>query len=346
MPSPRLQQFERHAFDAALQQNGSQAYEKNTGRKEFEDKFEQLFTSLLDQDSQTIKSCFLRTRACPCCTAEGSFALQFIKFQIPIVSCNTCKMVFASPCLSNAGEEHLLEDTSVWTDEHISFLTSPTYEKYAKLRYGYELSVIETLYSDAKGDHLDIGSGTGLMIEMAEKFHWNSYGIEPNAISNQIAEKKGLRVKQGWFPQDRFEGVSFDLVTMIDVLEHIADADGFLKATHRSIKPGKLLFIQVPNLHSLCLQLSGPDHHSNNGLFHVNYFSAETLKAIVEKAGFRHLHTESILTEMSIISQYTNAQIQQKLGELDSNLTAANLTADAILDHMLGYKLIAIFQKV
>ena len=336
----------RHAFDAALREGGSQAYEKNTGRKGFEDKFSDLFGGLLDRDTGCIRPEFLQVRVCPCCGATSGFDTLFVKFQIPVVACAACAMVFATPCLSADGEHHMLESTSVWTDEHIRFLTSATYENFAKLRYRYELGVAARFCAPGSaGTHLDIGSGTGLMMEVAQEFGWTSYGVEPNEVSNRIAVGKGLRARHGWFPAENYGGRRFDLVTMIDVLEHIADLGSFLGEAAAAVTDGGHLFIQVPNLNSLCLQLCGADHHSNNGLFHVNYFSPATLKTVVERAGFEHLHTESILTEWSIIRQFSAAEIDTQLGRLAPGLRSTDLDADVILDHLIGYKLIAVFRK-
>lgn len=337
--------YSRHSFDAALATKGSQVYEKETGRDKFESQFDHLFHSLLDSENGQIKQDFLQQRPCPQCGQDNT-SILFEKYQIPIRRCDRCAMVYANPCLSPKGEDHLLNNTKVWTREHINFLTSQTYEHYSRLRYGYELSVVERFIQGTKGKHLDVGSGTGLMLEMAHVFGWQSHGIEPNNISNDIARKKGLSVSEGLFPATPdMNDQPFSLITMIDVLEHIADLEGFLSQTAAIMESGNLLFIQVPNVNSLALYLSGADHHSNNGLFHVNYFSPHSLQSIVEKFDFTHLHSESILTEWSIIHQFDAPAINSALKDLNTPLTLETLTPDAVLDHLVGYKLLSIFQK-
>jgi 2-polyprenyl-3-methyl-5-hydroxy-6-metoxy-1,4-benzoquinol methylase len=69
----------------------------------------------------------------------------------------------------------------------------------------------------------------------------------------------------------------FDIVSMIHVLEHIPDVDGFLRDVTRLLKPGGHLLIEVPNVVTSPFDLLIADH--------LSHYSPEHLAAQARRAG-------------------------------------------------------------
>ena len=62
----------------------------------------------------------------------------------------------------------------------------------------------------------------------------------------------GVSVIDGYFPQDFPDREQrFDAIAMLDVLEHIVEPRPFLREVKARLNAGGLLFVQVPNWHSL-----------------------------------------------------------------------------------------------
>jgi SAM-dependent methyltransferase len=94
---------------------------------------------------------------------------------------------------------------------------------------------------------LDAGCGTGGNLEFLSKLG-NVVGLEPNKQAIKFAQKKSIaRVLQGELPGFLpFPQKEFDLVVVLDVLEHIDDDESALMALVPLLKPNGHLIITVP----------------------------------------------------------------------------------------------------
>lgn len=104
---------------------------------------------------------------------------------------------------------------------------------------------------------LDIGCGTGFLLEQLAARNYQGIGIdlspESVAITQQrlahlgVADRLEARVGSAYEPPDG----PFDLVTLTDVLEHLEDPRACLAALKEQMAPNGLLVISTPNRHSL-----------------------------------------------------------------------------------------------
>jgi SAM-dependent methyltransferase len=102
---------------------------------------------------------------------------------------------------------------------------------------------------DPRGDCkiLEAGCGTGGNLSMLGRFG-RAAAFEPDANARALASAKStLEVREGALP-DRvpFAPDSFDLVAMLDVLEHVDDDVGSLKAVAERLARGGRLLLTVP----------------------------------------------------------------------------------------------------
>ena len=92
---------------------------------------------------------------------------------------------------------------------------------------------------------LDVGCGTGANLEMLANFG-ESEGVDVSDDALQFCETKGLKVHKGLAEKLPFEDKSFDLVTALDVVEHLDDDILGLKEMHRVLRKGGKTLIFVP----------------------------------------------------------------------------------------------------
>jgi 2-polyprenyl-3-methyl-5-hydroxy-6-metoxy-1,4-benzoquinol methylase len=104
-----------------------------------------------------------------------------------------------------------------------------------------------------------------------------------------------LDIRCGLIEQCDFLPSSFDVITMIEVLEHVFNPSTTLERTHALLREEGIVLITTPNFNSLERILAGKEWE----VFvsdHQHYFSLETLKTLLEKCHFKiiRIHTQNL----------------------------------------------------
>lgn len=93
---------------------------------------------------------------------------------------------------------------------------------------------------------LDVGCGTGANLEMLGKFG-EATGVDVSEDALEFCRQRGLsQVKYGLAENLPFADESFDLVTALDVVEHLDDDIAGLKEMHRVLQKDGRALIFVP----------------------------------------------------------------------------------------------------
>ena len=127
---------------------------------------------------------------------------------------------------------------------------------------------------------LDFGCGTGANLRAFSQLG-EGFGLDASPEAVAFCRERGLnRVEllQGPLPQNPPFGGRFDLITMLDVLEHIPDETAVLKKLGSWLVPGGVLLLAVPAYEALW---SGEDFVSN----HLRRYTLPTLRRTMSKAG-------------------------------------------------------------
>ena len=140
---------------------------------------------------------------------------------------------------------------------------------------------------------LDVGCGKGDFVDAAILAGWDINGIELAQPAVEIAQGYGLPVERLDFFSDLIEPSSKDIVTLFEVIEHLADPVRFLRRAEEVVKPGGLVYLTTPNYDSLDRRLLGitwPVIHRE----HLTYFTPETLLSMLRaNTGLNVLHSET-----------------------------------------------------
>jgi len=127
---------------------------------------------------------------------------------------------------------------------------------------------------------LDIGCGAGATMDHLKRFG-QPHGIDLSEIPLRFSRRRGhqrtLRASATELP---FDSESFDLVTALDVIEHLEDDARGLAEIRRVLKPGAPAVIFVPAFQSLW----GPNDVQSG---HKRRYRLDQLRAVVENAGLR-----------------------------------------------------------
>lgn len=105
---------------------------------------------------------------------------------------------------------------------------------------------VEQKRSDETLRILDVGCGTGANLEMLSEFG-AAEGVDVSAEALSFCQARGLvNVKLGEAEHLPYEAGSFDLVTGLDVVEHLDDDRAGLREMARVLRPGGRALVFVP----------------------------------------------------------------------------------------------------
>jgi SAM-dependent methyltransferase len=146
------------------------------------------------------------------------------------------------------------------------------------------LDVVRSLPLPPHPDILDAGSGSGRnLVELSE--FGNAVGLEPSERGVEVARARGVgEVVMGGIDAMPFDDDSFDLITCLDVLEHIEDDRGALRELRRVARPGGVLLATVP-----AYPLLWSSHDELNK--HYRRYTRPVLLERAVEAGWRPLRT-------------------------------------------------------
>ncbi len=100
-----------------------------------------------------------------------------------------------------------------------------------------------------RGRSLDVGCTTGLFPAMLRDAGFDAEGLEVNpAIAAWGRAHYGLSITEGTFEEFVAPDGSFDLITMMDVLEHTIDPLAALKKVNQLLRPGGLAMFSFPDI--------------------------------------------------------------------------------------------------
>ena len=94
---------------------------------------------------------------------------------------------------------------------------------------------------------LDIGCGAGNMAHHLAHYG-QVVGVDLYAKPLEVARTRGLEVHEGAADDLPFDDKSFDLATLLDVVEHVPNEHGVFGECQRVLKPGGKLLVTVPAL--------------------------------------------------------------------------------------------------
>jgi 2-polyprenyl-6-hydroxyphenyl methylase/3-demethylubiquinone-9 3-methyltransferase len=149
---------------------------------------------------------------------------------------------------------------------------------------------------------LDVGCGAGLLNEPLARLGAKVTGVDASAdliaVAREHAAAMGLEIDYRVGDVQALEG-QFDLVTCMEVIEHVADPAAFVKALVKRLAPNGLLVMSTPNATALSrlmmITIGEGLGRIPRGTHDFDKFIApDQLKALLSEAGLDCLDIEGI----------------------------------------------------
>lgn len=180
---------------------------------------------------------------------------------------------------------------------------NPVRLKYLRDMIDQHWQIDEHIRSPLEGKSaLDVGCGAGLLTEPLARLGAKVTGVDaaPELIeaAREHARSQGLEIDYRSAAVEEIDG-QFDLVTSMEVIEHVADPAAFLKALARRLAADGLLILSTPNATAwsrlMMITLGEGLGRIPKGTHDFDKFIApERMKLLLGDAGLKCLDVEGI----------------------------------------------------
>ena len=213
---------------------------------------------------------------CPAC--DGDLTREIRIAGVTLQRCSRCDLY-----LSAFDEAKEASYASIDSDAYLGSI--------ARVRRTQSAAIVTLVRRHlTEGDWLDVGCGYGYVVEAARATGYAARGIEPNRLAMEIARGRGVEVTHGVLSE---ETPPADVISTLDVLEHIEDINSFAQLAKR--KARRLWVIKVPSSDGLFFRTAHTFRiasairrlwQSRYEHPHRVYFNESSLRAFLEKHGF------------------------------------------------------------
>lgn len=256
----------------------------------------------------------MQITSCPVCHSTQLNALPEYA-HAHLVKCQSCGMIFSN---EQPDHEELVEFYSEGYD--LTRYYSPITEK----RYKELLQEFEAYRQN--GRLLDIGCGYGFFLQTAKEVNWDITGIEITDEAVKACTSKDLRMHHGSLESAGFPDDHFDVIVLIETIEHVTEVDKLLREIYRVLRPGGLVYLSTPNFNAVNRFRLKEKYDIIQYPLHLSYFTPDTLKQFFESNGFK---TKSIKS-----SGISKTRYKTSTGQSDQAYVSE--TSD---DEMLRYRI-------
>ena len=188
--------------------------------------------------------------------------------------------------------------------------------------YDRKLEWIEGLLP-GRGRLLEFGCGAAYLMERAVHRGWQADGVDLGAWTERAARARGVsNVHVGRLADLSFPDGYFDVVYAAQVLEHLHAPLNELTELRRILRPGGVLYVDVPNNRTLPIMLGVDDFELNMPPGHLNYFTPRTIRLLLQRGGF---DLETVGSEGGL--KWENLIGRRIRSEIADAARAANLNA-------------------
>lgn len=234
---------------------------------------------------------------CPLCGHLRPRALFKLESDL-IYKCPSCTLQFADTPGADPGEIYNAgyfsgeAETGGYLDYRGEYLShSETFQRRlvaAEHRLGH------------KGVLLDYGCALGHLGHAARGLGWDVVvtDISFAAVQRAVSEFNLLGFVSD-LAHPPLKPAAFDLITLYDVIEHVADPGAILTALSGLLKGEGLLHVTTPNVSSLSAHLLGHRWYHYKPREHLFYFNRGTIRRMLESCGLKVVDVSSAPVHMT-----------------------------------------------
>lgn len=239
---------------------------------------------------------------CPFCDSGGSRP-RYTFSDCQLLRCPSCTLIWLHPAPDPSHLDELYSRITYF--QNPQFFTNDRQYLYGYSDYLAEKSTKQKAYSglvsemrrtleesepsgNSERRWLDVGCGLGFLLEVAQAAGFSVRGVEFNQeAASYIEERHSFPVDVCALGEARFEN-RFDVITMLDVIEHLQDPFGDLRRLRDVVTEQGHLIIQTMDSGSVVSRMLGTRLEDfRRTREHLFFFSRRSLRTILPRCGWQ-----------------------------------------------------------
>jgi SAM-dependent methyltransferase len=134
---------------------------------------------------------------------------------------------------------------------------------------------------------LDVGAAYGFFVAAARAEGFDAIGLDPVPPCGAFAARElGVEIRTGRIESAALAPGSFDVITLFDVIEHLAAPAAALRRIRTLLAPGGMVVIETGDLGGLLARTVGSRWYYYDPPQHLTYFSLDSLAHVLQANGF------------------------------------------------------------
>lgn len=213
-----------------------------------------------------------------------------------IVRCKACGLLYANPRTGELDDVLVARHDPTFLPQMLQREHDPRMDKESlQVRdYAGTRDFLSRLFPE-RGRLVEIGCGLGFLLDYFRRDGWQVEGVDPDRLMASHAERAlALVVSATTLQQAGLREGAFDVVLMMNVIEHLHDPAATLRDVHRLLKPGGVLVVETPRLDNWTARLFGARERNLACEGHVFFFTTRTLAALARQAGLAVLRCDAV----------------------------------------------------
>ena len=220
---------------------------------------------------------------CPICESSNHEKVAE-KYSYDIHKCEACSLIFICPLPS---EQEL-------TEFYENYHKSKQYKDKIESKIKRAKKRIRSVTKDSTKSFLDIGCNLGFATEAARSLGHKAMGIDVDSDAIRQAKRRFPGANFRYMPIEELADMNekFDVLYCSEVIEHLTDPVGFLRASKAVMNEGAVFFLTTPDIehYSLSKNISKlVEWTTFRPPEHLLYFNKESLRKTFERAGFERV---------------------------------------------------------
>ena len=240
---------------------------------------------------------------CPLC-GNKKYIIELEVHRNQLLKCTACEVRYHEKIPADFNDIYQVENYT----PHTKGLSNEDFN-YRKDRFGSErVKLLQKYCGELQNKSLlDVGCGIGDLLAAAQGAFKRCVGSEFSEHLRKFAhEKTKLNIYPN--PLDSFPEKDFDVITAIDVIEHIPEPIPFMSAAVNLLNDNGHIMLYTPNYESISIHVMQEFSNLISGTGHVILYNHHSLQQLGEQVGLEVVHTETRGLDISSIASFLDYQ--------------------------------------